>query len=42
MPPKINTNRKYPEGDWRKMFSQAAGFYLKFKEQVSNYRKMVT
>ena len=32
--PPINTNRKYPEGDWRKMCSQAAGFYLKLKEQV--------
>ena len=28
------TNRKYPEGDWKKMFSRAAGFYLKLKEQV--------
>ena len=32
--PPINTNRKYPEGDWRKMCSQAAGYYLKLKEQV--------
>jgi len=28
------TNRKYPEGDWKKMFSRAAGFYLKLKEQT--------
>jgi len=32
--PPINTNRKYPEGDWRKMCSQAAGYYLKLKEQT--------
>ena len=35
------TGRTYPEGDWRKMFSQAAGFYLKLKEQVNVNRLMI-
>ena len=32
--PPNNINRKYPEGDWRRMCSQAAGYYIKMREQT--------